>query len=78
MIMMKRLLLFVLALSAMMSVHADVVTADQARAMAREFISQGGTRFKAGPGIPLRLAHEARSLDGKPDYYVFNNGADGG
>ncbi len=78
MIMMKRLLLFVLALSAMMSVHADVVTADQARAMAREFISQGGTRFKAGPGIPLRLAYEARSLDGKPDYYVFNNGADGG
>ena len=78
MIMMKRLLLFLLALSAMMSVHATVVTADQARAMAREFISQGGTRFKAGPGIPLTLAHEARSLDGKPDYYVFNNGVDGG
>ena len=75
---MKRLLLFFMALSVMMSVHADVVTADQAKAMAREFISQGGTRFKAGPGIPLNLAHEARSLDGKPDYYVFNNGVDGG
>ena len=76
--MMKKLLLLILAMMAMMSTRADVVTPDQALVVARSFISQGNARFTAGPGIALKLAHQANSRDGNPDYYVFNNGADGG
>ena len=75
---MKRIVTLLLAFIAITSAYAEVVTADQALVAAREFISKGQARFTAGPGIALMLAHEARSLDGKPDYYVFNNGVDGG
>ena len=75
---MKRIVTLLLAFIAITSAYAEVVTADQALVVAREFISKGQARFTAGPGIALNLAHEARSLDGMPDYYVFNNGVDGG
>ena len=75
---MKRIVAFFVAFIAITSAYAEVVTTDHALVMAREFISKGEARFNAGPGIALKLAHEARSLEGKPDYYVFNNGVDGG
>ena len=34
--------------------------------------------FKASAGNTLRLAHEAKSVDGLTDYYVFNRGDGGG
>lgn len=74
---MKRMFLSLLmALSAIVLCQAEVVTADRALAVARDFVNQGGYSLKAG--ATLKLAHQARSVDGKPDYYVFNNGDDGG
>ncbi len=74
---MKKLMFsLMLALAATMMCQAEVITADQALAVARGFVNQSGSELKAG--APLKLAYQARSLDGKPDYYVFNNGTDGG
>ena len=72
----KRLLTLLVALSAIVLCQAEVVTPEQALAVARGFVNQGGHSLKAG--VTLKLAHQARSVDGKPDYYVFNNGDDGG
>lgn len=75
---MKRLLLLLLTFGALISASANVVTVDQALVMAHGFINQGDVRFNATPGSVLKLAHQANSLEGKPDYYVFNNGDNGG
>ncbi len=75
---MKRLFALLLALSAITSAFADNVSPDRALTMAREFLNNGSTKFNAGAGAQLKLAYQARSIDGKPDYYVFNLDGNGG
>lgn len=72
----KRLFTLLVAIAAMMLCQAEVVTPDQALAVAHDFINQGSHNLKAG--VPLKLAYQAHSINGTPDYYVFNNGGDGG
>ncbi len=74
--MMKRYLFALLALVAAMIVQADTVSQERALAVAQGFLNNGSATFKAGAAP--KLAHKALSADGLPDYYVFNNGADGG
>ncbi len=73
---MKRFLYPILALVAVMTVQAETVTPERALAVAQGFFNNGGAKFKAS--ATPKLAHKALSVDGKPDYYVFNNGDDGG
>ena len=63
---------------AVMSVSADVVTQQQALAMAQSFVSAGSAQFRATGDSSLKLAYQGRSLDGRPDYYVFNLDGNGG
>ena len=73
---MKRFLYPILALVAVMTVQAETVTPERALSVAQSFFNNGGAKFKAS--ATPKLAHKALSVDGKPDYYVFNNGDDGG
>ena len=76
---MKRYLSFALAAMAVLALDAASITASQAMDVASQFINQ--RRLSAAPAAAkpqLRLAHEARSLGGQTDYFVFNRGADDG
>lgn len=57
---------------------AGPVDLSRAESIAQQFVSAGKAAFKAGAGNTLRLAHEAKSVDGLTDYYVFNRGDGGG
>jgi len=75
----KKIQFLMMAMLMAASSHAAEVTASQALNIAQQFVNHGATRFRAAKGAgALRLAHEARSVAGKPDYYVFTRGADGG
>ena len=71
-----RLLMMAVLLSA--STQAAEVTVDQALNIAHNFVNHGTNTFRADKGGALKLAYEARSLTGCPDYYVFTRGNDGG
>ena len=58
--------------------HAEHVSLSKAESIARQFVSAKTATFKAGSGNSLQLAHQALSIDGVSDYYVFNRGNDGG
>ena len=77
---MKRKIQFLMmAILVVSSSHAAQVTASQALSIAQQFVNRGAVRFSAVKGAgTFKLAHEARSVAGKPDYYVFNRGEDGG
>ena len=60
------------------STQAAEVSASQALNIAQQFVNQGSAKFHSGKASALKLAHEARSSAGKPDYYVFTRGTDGG
>ena len=75
---MKRLLAVFLAFFAITLVFAEDVSPDRALSMAREFLNNGSTKFNASAGRNLTLAYQARSHEGKPDYYVFNLEGNGG
>lgn len=74
----KKILLLMTAILMVASTQAAEVTASQALNIAQQFVNKGATRFRAGKGGALKLAHEGRSVTGKPDYYVFTHGTDGG
>ena len=74
----KKIQLLMVALVMASSIHAAEVTASQALSTAQQFVNQGATKFRSGKSATLKLAYEGRSTDGKPDYYVFNRGTDGG
>ena len=74
----KKIQLLMMALLMAASTQAAEVTASQALSIAQQFVNQGANKFRATRGGALKLAHEARSSVGAPDYYVFNRGTDGG
>lgn len=80
--MMKQILSTLLSAVVMMQIaftaQAEQVSLARAESIARQFIASGTTTLKAGSGSSLQLAHEAKSLNGVTDYYVFNRGHDGG
>lgn len=67
-----------MALLAVMLAMADSVTPERALSMAQAFMSGGKATFCASADVSLKLAYQAHSLEGKPDYYVFNRGNGGG
>lgn len=67
-----------MALLAVMLAMADSVTPERALSMAQAFMSGGKATFCASEDVSLKLAYQAHSLEGKPDYYVFNRGNGGG
>ena len=72
---MKKTVLLLMTLAMMVaSAQAAEVSESQALDIAKSFVNQGTATFKAMPGSALTLAHAAKSIDGKPDYYVFNRG----
>ena len=74
----KSMLLLVSALLVSYSARADVVTVSQAERTARQFVNKNASRLNAAAGGDLKLAHQAISKGGTPDYYVFNRGDQGG
>ncbi len=75
----KTILLLSMAVLMSASAPAAQVTATQALNIAQRFVHQGTARFHSGKDAALKLAHQGCSaVDGKPDYYVFNRGTDGG
>ena len=74
----KKILLLMMAVVMAASTQAAQVTATQALNIAQQFFNQSPTKFSAGSGGALKLAHEGRSVSGAPDYYVFTRGTDGG
>ncbi len=79
---MKKSLLTLLVVAVMaqafFTATAEPVGLSKAESIAYQFVSSGKAMFKAGAGNTLRLAHEAKSVDGLTDYYVFNRGDGGG
>lgn len=76
--MMKKFITVFLALLAVMSAMAENVTPERAQSMAQQFVSAGKAKFSATADASLKLAYQAHSLEGKPDFYVFNRGNSGG
>ena len=74
----KKIQMLIVASLMATSIHAAQVTASQALTIAQQFVNQGTARFQSARNSTLKLAHEARSVAGKPDYYVFNRGEHGG
>lgn len=74
----KTIQLMMMAALMATSVQAAQVTSNQALDIARRFVQQGTARFNASAGNALKLAHEARDVNGATDYYVFNRGDQGG
>ena len=58
--------------------QAEHISLAKAESIARQFVSDRGNSFMAGSNNALKLAHEAKSMSGVTDYYVFNRGQDGG
>ena len=75
---MKRVLVLFLALFAITSARAECVSPERALSMAQDFMSGGKATFCASADVTLKLSYQAHSLEGKPDYYVFNRGNGGG
>ena len=72
---MKRMILLLMTAMLMAaSSQAAEVSVSQALSTAQKFVNQPSAKFCSGKGGALKLAHEARSVTGKPDYYVFNLG----
>ena len=77
--MMKKTILFLMTVVlTATSFHAAEVSESKALDIAKSFVNNGSATFKAMPGSTLKLAHAAKSVDGKPDYYVFNRGDNDG
>ena len=66
-------LLMMVAVTAMGGWAAEV-SENQALNIAQRFANAGSAKFRAVPNSKLTLAHAATSVNGKPDYYVFNRG----
>ena len=76
---MKKTILFLMTVVlTATSFHAAEVSESKALDIAKSFVNNGSATFKAMPGSTLKLAHAAKSVDGKPDYYVFNRGDNDG
>ena len=75
---MKRILVLLMAVFAITSASAESVSPERALSMAQDFMSGGKATFCASADVSLKLAYQAHSLEGKPDYYVFNRGNGGG
>ncbi len=75
---MKRELVLLLVFFAITAVNAESVSPERALSMAQDFMSGGKATFCASADVSLKLAYQAHSLEGKPDYYVFNRGNGGG
>ena len=75
---MKKIFTLFLALVAMTAINAESVSPERALSMAQDFMSGGKATFCASADVSLKLAYQAHSLEGKPDYYVFNRGNGGG
>ena len=74
----KQIQFLMMAMMMAVSAHGAEVTVSQALNIAQQFVNQGSGKFRSGHGGALKLAHEARSVAGNPDYYVFTRGIDGG
>ena len=61
-----------------LTMSATSITADDARAVAQQFITRSAIHKAPGRPGALQLAHTATSARGESDYYVFNLGTDGG
>ena len=57
---------------------AGVITVNQAKQTAQQFVNKKSVRFHASAGSKMELAHQAVSKGGDPDYYVFNLGENDG
>jgi hypothetical protein len=61
-----------------LTAQSEPVSFAQAQRVARQFVLSGKGKFVSPSGNALVLAHEAKSVEGITDYYVFNHGDDGG
>jgi len=70
---MKKLILFVVAIFHLLAIHAEFVTADEARSKALDFLKHRNASVKATrmPSLNLVMTDEQKN-GGLPSYYIFN------